>query len=190
MRPLRVLFFVPLALLIHLFVIALFLARFDPDRQGPLGGGGVAVSTGAVSTGEVVLVDFPQPQALGLGKNSRGEPPRGAPPQKSSEQLIEGRTGLGAGLGGDDPVLGLIRRRIESAKSYPFAARRSQQEGTVLVEFEIDPEGNLRQIKLVQSSRYPLLDEETLKTIRRAAPFPAYDRPIRLAVRFSLHPDE
>ena len=63
--------------------------------------------------------------------------------------------------------------RIEKAKRYPRKARRKGCEGKVIVSFQIDPRGEVREIRLVQSCGYPELDEEGMATLRRASPFPS-----------------
>ncbi|MBI1909887.1 MAG: energy transducer TonB [Deltaproteobacteria bacterium] len=89
---------------------------------------------------------------------------------------------------GADLVLAEIRKKIEQTKRYPAQARQLGQEGVTSVSFSIDRSGKVSLLSLEKSSSYRLLDEEALETIRRAAPFPPYEKPIRLAIRFSLAP--
>lgn len=64
-----------------------------------------------------------------------------------------------------------IRRKIELAKSFPDAARSQGIEGTAQVEFVVLVDGRAGGIKLAQSSKNQILDDEALTTIKRAAPF-------------------
>jgi protein TonB len=61
--------------------------------------------------------------------------------------------------------------RIEKAKRYPREARRRGWEGKVVLSFQINRRGEVAELKLVQSSGYPELDEEGIATLRRASPF-------------------
>jgi protein TonB len=81
--------------------------------------------------------------------------------------------GEGKGRGNLSSYLGNARMRIEKAKRYPREARRRGWEGKVVLSFEINPNGEVSEIRLVQSSGYPELDEEGIATLRRASPFPS-----------------
>jgi protein TonB len=49
---------------------------------------------------------------------------------------------------------------------YPALARRRQQEGTVVIEALVTPEGKVGGLALRQSSGHPLLDEAALKGVK------------------------
>jgi protein TonB len=88
--------------------------------------------------------------------------------------------------------LGSARLKIERAKRYPREARRRGWEGKVVLSFQINQNGEVGKIDIVQSSSYRELDEEGVSTIRRAAPFlppPLEDRDtleIRVPLVFKL----
>lgn len=65
-----------------------------------------------------------------------------------------------------------LLRRLNEAKRYPSRARRLRQEGVGYLRFEMDMEGRVLASGIARSSGYPLLDEETLALLRRAAPLP------------------
>ncbi|MFH1878495.1 MAG: energy transducer TonB [Candidatus Omnitrophota bacterium] len=65
-----------------------------------------------------------------------------------------------------------IRQRIESCRIYPRSARNNRIEGTSTVTFVVLADGTLRDIQLKRSSGYRMLDDEALKTIKRAGSFP------------------
>jgi periplasmic protein TonB len=71
-------------------------------------------------------------------------------------------------------LLRAIRQKIERehAKVYPEAAHRKGIEGTVEVRFRIAGDGSAEAVEVVRSSGFPLLDELSVQTIRRAAPYP------------------
>ena len=68
---------------------------------------------------------------------------------------------------------------IGRAIRYPLAAQVQGLEGTSLVTFRIMAEGTVDEIRIVKSSDYEILDEAALKTVRRAAPFPALPEAIK-----------
>lgn len=64
-----------------------------------------------------------------------------------------------------------VQNRLEEAKRYPWLARVEGQEGTVRVQFMIDPAGKAQDIRLLESSRSSILDEEAVETVRRVGRF-------------------
>lgn len=70
----------------------------------------------------------------------------------------------------------LVKRKIEEVKSYPEWARRRGFEGVVRVEFTIRQEGEVEEVRIVDSSDYRMLDKAALATIKRASPFPKLPR--------------
>jgi protein TonB len=54
-----------------------------------------------------------------------------------------------------------------------MAARARNIEGVVKLEFTLDRSGQIVSSRIIQSSGSPLLDEEAMAMIRRAAPLPA-----------------
>lgn len=90
-----------------------------------------------------------------------------------------------------DPYLAALRRRIEEKKSYPAAARRRRIEGRSVVEFMIGADGTASGMRIIRSSRSPLLDQAALEAVERASPFerPPADRfepPLKLQVPISF----
>jgi protein TonB len=78
-----------------------------------------------------------------------------------------------------------IRKRIERALRYPRKAQRAGMAGRTLVRFMICDDGRVQQLEVVESSGYPLLDRNALKTVRRAAPFPAPVLPAEIVIPIS-----
>jgi protein TonB len=58
-------------------------------------------------------------------------------------------------------------------KRYPIEARAHNIEGVVKLEFTLDRSGRIVSSRIMQSSGSPLLDDEAMSMIRRAAPLPA-----------------
>ena len=105
-----------------------------------------------------------------------------------------GGTGLAsrggtAGSGDGDGVADLlrsIRRQIEQAKIYPEAARRQGIQGTVELRFRIAADGSVETLEVLRSSGFPLLDEASQQTVRRAAPYPLIRGWVRLPLSYRL----
>ncbi|MBF8250940.1 MAG: hypothetical protein HW382_568 [Deltaproteobacteria bacterium] len=64
-----------------------------------------------------------------------------------------------------------VKLKIEGVWRYPEEARKSALQGRGLVSFTIERDGTVSDIKLIASSRYPILDEEIKKAIKAASPF-------------------
>jgi TonB family protein len=101
-------------------------------------------------------------------------------------------TGTGPGGGGQPRPLDLgdllarIRHRIEAVKRYPEEARRDSIQGTVSVRFRVHADGRLERVELVRSSGSRVLDEASLETIRRAAPFPPVRGWVQVPLAYTL----
>ena len=65
----------------------------------------------------------------------------------------------------------MVRMKIESRKRYPFSARRSQQQGKVVVRFTILPDGSIQGLELARACPHQSLNEAALKAVRSASPF-------------------
>jgi periplasmic protein TonB len=65
-----------------------------------------------------------------------------------------------------------IKQLIESQWEYPELALRYGLQGRLALQFVIDGNGRLEQLRLVRSSGSQLLDDEALRAIKAAAPFP------------------
>jgi periplasmic protein TonB len=57
-------------------------------------------------------------------------------------------------------------------KRYPASARMQNMQGIVHVRFSMDRGGQLTASQVVRSSGFPLLDEEVIELLKRAAPLP------------------
>jgi protein TonB len=68
--------------------------------------------------------------------------------------------------------LDLVRKKIETAKSYPHWAREAGYEGTTKIRFAILANGGLEEVFIVDSSGYDILDNAAIAAIEKAAPFP------------------
>jgi protein TonB len=60
---------------------------------------------------------------------------------------------------------------VERHKGYPAAAR-AHETGTAELAFTLDRNGKVLASRVVRSSGFAALDQETIDTVRRAQPFP------------------
>ena len=99
-------------------------------------------------------------------------PPSNTASSLESSQAGQEQTGVDSSRS-DDFTLFLqdVRNRLEQAKSYPWLARIQGQEGTVRVQFMIDSSGEAHEIRLLESSRSMILDQEAVETVKRAGRF-------------------
>ncbi len=67
---------------------------------------------------------------------------------------------------------GYIRKQILKNLVYPQRARRMGWQGQVKIRFVVDPSGKVRDLEVLETSGYPLLDRQALNAVKRAAPFP------------------
>jgi len=76
---------------------------------------------------------------------------------------------------------GLIKAGIIKQWKYPKEAKENLVEGKLMVVFSLAKRGNLTQIEIISSSGYEILDEEALRAVSTAAPFPAFPEHITVS---------
>jgi protein TonB len=91
-------------------------------------------------------------------------------------------SGAGAGVGPADEAslrtayvneyFLFIKERIVRNLVFPPAARRMGWSGKVLISFVVCRDGQVSEIRIVESTGYPVLDRSAVDTIRKVAPFP------------------
>ena len=86
------------------------------------------------------------------------------------------RSGAPGSLNTNDPAymnyFNRIKHAINQKWEYPELAKRYGLQGTLLLEFAVGANGQIEQLRLVRSSGSQLLDDEALRAIKAAAPFP------------------
>lgn len=65
-----------------------------------------------------------------------------------------------------------IKQNIEQQWQYPEMALRYGLQGRLALEFTIGGGGQLEQLRMIRSSGSQVLDDEALRAVRAAAPFP------------------
>jgi protein TonB len=83
----------------------------------------------------------------------------------------------------------MLKRRVERIWMYPEEARSHGLDGDVYLVFTLNSAGSLIYIHLLQSSGYPILDEESLRAIKVAAPYDPFlpemgDEPMNIRATF------
>ena len=79
-----------------------------------------------------------------------------------------------------DSYTNQLTRAIAKQKKYPKIAQMRQWQGEVLLNIEIDPQGNLVKIDILEESRYKILNNEAIDMVKRASPFPQPPEELRL----------
>lgn len=82
-------------------------------------------------------------------------------------------------------ISNIVQRRI----NYPPIARRMGWEGRVLIGFVLEPNGDIRDLKVLKSCGYEVLDKEALDAIRRSYkdfPKPPVSVMVKLPINFKL----
>jgi protein TonB len=82
-----------------------------------------------------------------------------------------------------------IKQLIESHWEYPELALRYGLQGRLSLEFTIGANGQLERLRVVRSSGSQLLDDEAVRAIRAAAPFPPippWVKPIPLSISAAM----
>ncbi|MFZ7112163.1 MAG: energy transducer TonB [Desulfatiglandales bacterium] len=75
----------------------------------------------------------------------------------------------------------IIKESIMGQWEYPPEARENLIEGKLLVVFSLSRNGHLTAVRTLRSSGHAILDDEALRAIRAAAPFPSFPDNIRVA---------
>lgn len=142
------------------------------------GAGSESSTTSTISTGSVWLaggkdgqgnmMSPPVESKGGDGKNS-GSPYIGQSSGHGYSKILGKK---GSKKGNLSTFLSLARKKIEEAKRYPWEALRRNWQGKVILSFWIDQKGEVKDIKILQSSGYKVLDEEAKATLLRASPLP------------------
>jgi len=64
-----------------------------------------------------------------------------------------------------------LKRQIDGVWNYPKTSKINREQGELLLIFTISSNGKLEDVKLLETSGYPRLDNEALRAIRVAAPY-------------------
>ena len=75
----------------------------------------------------------------------------------------------------------VLKEALMAQWKYPEVAKENLMEGQTHLIFTLSRDGTLLDLKLISSSGYRILDEEAMRTVRAAAPFPAFPGSVTVA---------
>ena len=86
-------------------------------------------------------------------------------------------------------LIGKITQKYLTNRGYPYFAAKTGQEGVNIVQFYLYPNGDIKDLKIIKSSGYETLDQNSIDTILEA--YKDYPRPkektkIRVFVRYDI----
>lgn len=87
-------------------------------------------------------------------------------------------------------VLSPSQRCSALSKDYPMAARRRHEQGTARVRYQLSPDGQIRQVEVVESTGYSDLDRSALQAVQSMKCQAAPGQPViktSIPVNFSLN---
>jgi len=120
-------------------------------------------------------VDLIRPPIKEIKKNSKESDP--AISQIHSESPVETKEAT-ISLDTKDPTYHpytkVIKEKIFNSWVYPLSAQQNLIQGSLLIVFRLDKNGNLIDCKIEKSSGHEILDTQALKAIRLANPFPPF----------------
>jgi len=114
-----------------------------------------------------------QPKTGGKSKDDKWDVAMSLPFFLAPEVMTPAEAPLsGQGDNNDADYKGVVYGKLEHAKIYPETARARRAQGQVIVAFSIGDDGQVQNLKLVQSSGEADLDAEALAMVQRVSPFP------------------
>jgi periplasmic protein TonB len=84
------------------------------------------------------------------------------------------------------PYLAGFRQRLQKSLIYPLVARRRGLEGRVEIELVLEPSGRVRDVAVVLSSSYALLDDAAVEAVKSIPPEPLPMQAKRQTLRVRL----
>ncbi|EAJ6151288.1 energy transducer TonB [Campylobacter lari] len=86
-------------------------------------------------------------------------------------------------LTNNNELLKEVKQAIDKALIYPRQAKKMQMSGEILVEFTWTKDKNLLNLKILKPSKYKLLNDSALETIRIASKnFPQYEKTFHIRI--------
>ncbi len=150
-----------------LVVQLLPLSQSDPNRG--------AAPTPAPESELVSTVETSAPRPHDMAQLvSAAVPATAAPPSLSGTAVTPAAVSTTADFGGSDAARfrDALLAHILRYKRYPAEARSNRQQAVAWVRFLMHRDGSVSRVWISQGSGAPLLDEEAVASVRRAAPLP------------------
>lgn len=112
-----------------------------------------------------------------IGSNSQGS-------HNTARMTQETGTAQDVGAPQDELIYdALVRKHLRRFKRYPAMAKRKREQGTTIIAFSLDRQGELLSSSIHKSAGSKRLDRAALQQIDRASPFPMPPDTIRWDVR-------
>jgi protein TonB len=127
----------------------------------------------------------PKPKPKAVQQAAVGPPSDNPGTGTGQEGTGQGGVGGGTGRGNPDALAAYksaVQRRLERNKKYPPMARNNRIQGIVYVTFTINKSGQVVNSHIVNSSGYPVLDDEAMALLRRVNPLPSIPDEVRANV--------
>ncbi|MCX5702212.1 MAG: TonB family protein [Candidatus Omnitrophica bacterium] len=122
---------------------------------------------------EVVSKEVPQkPETKPAVEEAK--PPQEAPVKEVKVKAVPKEPSEEAKTSAISAYIRKVAQRIRDNFSYPWAAQQAQIEGALVLNFRLDRIGQLKEIKVIESSGYGVLDENATRIIKKAAPYPPF----------------
>jgi protein TonB len=92
-----------------------------------------------------------------------------------------------------ESLLQRVYQAINQHKRYPYMARRLRQQGKVILNFVMHPDGQVTNVVIIESSRYSILDKAAEDAVVAISPFALaadyldYEKTFDVAVDFRLN---
>jgi protein TonB len=176
--------------------IAIEAAREEPAAENPKSGGDPA-PTPALGTIEPENGTGPRVPTGSMTGEAKGPGPQELPeagPHRKPDGHGTGGTGGGHTAGDLRGYHRGIYAAVNAGRRYPSEARRLGLEGRAVLAVRIDRRGHIvDKPRIAESSKHAILDEEAMRMVVAAAPFPplpdSYDKPdaeFMIPIRFKL----
>ncbi|MGE4547372.1 MAG: energy transducer TonB [Desulfurella sp.] len=141
------------------------------------------LQTQKMSTSEAKTQDSNQ---LDISKNTinqisvanQASPKQSLPVESKSEDIVQTQNATQSISKAD---YAFLRKLIEKHLTYPYLARRNGYEGTVVVSFILE-DSSLKNISIVKSSGYSILDKSAIDAIKKIAPLVNIHKDVKIVI--------
>jgi protein TonB len=113
---------------------------------------------------------------------------KAAPAQPAAQSIATTAVSQGPAGKADGAIVSALERYkyelrlfLESRKIYPESAKRLRQTGTVIVEFKVSPQGELKDVNVSQASSSEALNRAALDLVKRASSFKPFPKELQLS---------
>jgi protein TonB len=123
----------------------------------------------------------PQPKPKEVSKNSVAAVTKKSAPAEQPSAAVAPPVGQSMIGGGNEAIekarvsyRDMVAAKLARAKRYPERAVRNHITGRGAIRLKIDADGAVTSVAVAESTQSDLLDDELLRMVERASPFPAF----------------